>query len=125
MVKKEIGTVIHKNDEQNEYTIKAKIKKLEKEIQVLNQIVNEAHDNQVYLEKIKECENELARLNSKLIESSKCEMNDIEDFIKGNEVNMLEYFDEVVRNTVESVLVISQNRIKIKYVGGIEITKSI
>jgi len=125
MVKKEIGTVIHKNDEQNEYTIKAKIKKLEKEIQVLNQIVNEAHDNQVYLEKIKECEDELTRLNSKLIESSKCEMNDIEDFIKGNEVNMLEYFDEVVRNTVESVLVISQNKIKIKYVGGIEITKSI
>ena len=40
-------------------------------------------------------------------------------------VNMLEYFDAVVRNTVESVMVISPNRIKIKYVGGIEITKSI
>ena len=39
--------------------------------------------------------------------------------------NMLEYFDAVVRNTVESVIVISQNRIKIKYVGGIEITKFI
>ena len=52
-------------------------------------------------------------------------MNDIEDLINSNEVNMLEYFDAVVRNTVESVLVISQNRIKIKYVGGIEITKSI
>ena len=52
-------------------------------------------------------------------------MNDIEAFINENEVNMLDYFDAVVRNTVESVLVISQNRIKIKYVGGIEITKSI
>jgi len=31
----------------------------------------------------------------------------------------------VVRNTVESVLVISERKIKIKYVGGIEITKSI
>ena len=31
MVKNEIGTVIHKNDDQNEYTIKSKIKKLEKE----------------------------------------------------------------------------------------------
>lgn len=67
----------------------------------------------------------ISTLNSKLIESSKCEMNDIEDLINENEVNMLEYFDAVVRNTVESVLVISQNRIKIKYVGGIEITKSI
>ena len=125
MVKSEIGTVIHKNDEQNEYTIKSRIKKLEKEIQVLNQIVNEADDNQVYFDKIKECEDELTRLNSKLIECSKCEMNDIEAFINENEVNMLDYFDAVVRNTVESVLVISQNRIKIKYVGGIEITKSI
>jgi phosphoenolpyruvate carboxylase len=71
MVKSEIGTVIHKNDEQNEYTIKSKIKKLEKEIRVLNQIENEADDNQVYLNKIKECENELARLNSKLIECTK------------------------------------------------------
>ena len=31
-----------------------------------------------------------------------------------------EYFDAVVRNTVESVLIISQNKIKIKYIGGIE-----
>ena len=62
MVKSEIGTVIHKNDEQNEYTIKSKVKKLEKEIGVLNQIVNEADDNQVYFDKIKECENKLAGL---------------------------------------------------------------
>ena len=52
-------------------------------------------------------------------------MNDIETFINKNEVNMLDYFDSVVRNTVESVLIISQNKIKIKYIGGIEITKSI
>ncbi|WP_407454819.1 hypothetical protein [Methanobrevibacter sp.] len=92
---------------------------------MLSQIVNEADDNQVYLDKIKKCDDELARFNSKLIECSKCEMNDIEGFINENEVNMLEYFDAVVRNTVESVLAISHNRIKIKYVGGIEITKSI
>ena len=30
-----------------------------------------------------------------------------------NEINMLEYFDAVVRNTVESVLIISQNKIKL------------
>jgi len=118
MVKSEIGAVIHKNEEHNEYTIKSKIKKLEKEIHVLSQIVNEADDNQVYFDKIKKCEDELARLNSKLIECSKCAMNDIEDLINEKELNMLEYFDAVVRNTVESVLVISQNRIKIKYVGG-------
>ena len=125
MVKNEIGTVIHKNDEQNEYTIKSKVKKLEEEIRVLNQIVNEADDNQVYLDKIKDYENEFEILNSKLIECTKCEMNDIEAFIDDSGVNMLEYFDAVVRNTVESVMVISPNRIKIKYVGGIEITKSI
>ncbi len=120
MVKNEIGTVIHKNDEQNEYTIKAKIKKLEKEIQVLYQIVNEADDDKVYLDKIKECEDEAKRLNSKFIECSKYEMKDIETFINKNEVSMLDYFDAVVRNTVESVLIISQNKIKIKYVGEIE-----
>lgn len=125
MVKGDIGTVINKNDEQNEFTIKSKIKKLKKEMKVLNQIVNEADDNKVYLDKIKECEDKLTRLNSKLIGCTKSEMNEIEDFINGNEVNMLDYFDTVVRNTVESVLVISQNRIRIKYIGGIEITKPI
>ena len=125
MVKNEIGTVIHKNDDQNEYTIKAKIKKLEKEMRVLNQIVNEADDNKVYLDKMKERKDEFDRLNSKLVGSAKCEMNEIEIFINDSEVNMLEYFDAVVRNTVESILIISQNKIKIKYVGGIEITKSI
>ena len=53
------------------------------------------------------------------------EMNDIETFFNEKEMNRLEYFDAVVRNIVESVLVISLNRIKIKYVGGNEITKSI
>ncbi len=125
MVKSEIGTVTNKNDEQNEYTIKSKIKKLEKVIQVLNKIVNEAEDKQIYLYKIKERENELAELNLKLRESSRGKMNDIETYINENEINMLEYFDAVVRNTVESVVVISENRIKIKYVGGIEITKFI
>ena len=90
---------------------------------MLNQIVNEADDNQVYFDKIKECEEELTRSNSKLIGCTKSEMNDIEDFINGNVVNMLDYFNAVVRNTVESVLIISQNKIKIKYVGGIEIHK--
>ncbi|MBQ4517680.1 MAG: recombinase family protein [Clostridia bacterium] len=123
MVKSEIGTVIHKNEDQNEYTIKSKIKKLEKEMKVLNHIINEADDKQIYLDKIKECEEELTRLNSKLIGCTKSEMNDIEDFINGNVVNMLDYFNAVVRNTVESVLIISQNKIKIKYVGGIEIHK--
>ena len=125
MVKSEIGTVIHKNDDQNKYTIKSKIKNLEREMKVLNLIVNEAEDEQVYLDKIRACEDELVRLNSKFIKSKKCKMNDIEDFIDEIEVNILGYFDAVVRNTVESVLVISQNKIKIKYIGGIEITKSI
>ena len=125
MVKNEIGTVIHKNDEQNEYTIKSKVKKLEKEIRVLNQIVNEVEDDQVYLDKIKQREGELAELNLKRKESSKGEMNDIEVFINENEVNMLEYFDAVVRNTVESVLIISHNKIRIKYVGGIETTQKL
>ncbi len=125
MVKSEIGTVIHKNDERNEYTIKSKIKKLEKEIQVLSQIENEADDNKVYIDKIKECEHELARLNSKLIECSKCEMNDIEDLINENKVNMLEYFDAVVRNTIESVIILSENKIKIKYIGNVEVRKNI
>ena len=87
--------------------------------------MNEAEDNQFYLDKIKECENEISELNLNLKEASKGEMNDIETFVDENEINMLEYFDAVVRNTVESVLVISQNRIKIKYIGGIEIIKSI
>ena len=125
MIMSEIGIAANKNDEQNKYTIISKVKKLEKEIRVLNQIVNEAEDNQVYLDKIKERENELAELNLKLKESSKGEMNDIETFINENEMNMLDYFDAVVRNTVESVMIISPNRIKIKYVGGIEITKLI
>ena len=79
----------------------------------------------IYFDKIRECENELLRLKSKITECTKCEMNDIETFINENEGNMLDYFDAVVRNTVESVLIISKNKIKIKYVGGIEMTKSI
>ena len=93
-------------------------------MQVLNQIMNEADDNQVYLDKTKECEDEFTRLNSKLIGCTKSEMNELEDFINNNEVNMFNYFDVVVRNTVESVLVMSENKIRITYIGGVEITKS-
>ena len=81
--------------------------------------------NQIYLDKIKECEDKLVKLNSMFIECTKCEMKDIETFTNENQVNMLKYFETVVRNTVESVLIISQNKIRIKYVGGIETTREI
>ena len=32
----------------------------------------------------------------------------------------MEYYSTIKKNTVESVLIISQNKIKIKYIGGIE-----
>ena len=84
------------------------------------------YTNQIqYIDKIKEYEDELTRLNSKLIEHTKCEIHNIEDFINGNEVNILDYFDAVVKNTVGSVLIISQDKIKIKYIGGMETVKVI
>ena len=124
MIKSEIGAVIYKNENENEYTIKNRIKKFEKELKILNQIANEAEDNIVYLERIKKCEKEITELNLKLNICSKGEMKNIEEFINDNEVNMLEYFDAVVKDTVETVLISSQNQIIIKYVGGTEITKS-
>ena len=124
MIKSEIGAVIYKNENENEYTIKNRIKKFEKEVKILKQIANEAEDNIVYLSRIKKCEKEIGELNLKLNRCSKGEMKNIEQFINDNEVNMLEYFDAVVKDTVETVIISSHNKIIIKYVGGTEITKS-
>ena len=48
-------------------------------------------------------------------------MYQIEQFIDDTELNMNDYFNTLVRNLIETVVVISEHEIKINYICGIEI----
>ena len=123
-VKNEIEAVLSKSDDCNPQVIKRKIKNYEKEIKTLRSILRETEDKQFYADKIKKLEEELSVLNEKLqsISGRKPDnmMCQIEQFIDDMELNMNDYFNTLVRHLIESVVIASERKIKIKYIGGIE-----
>ncbi len=48
-------------------------------------------------------------------------MNQIQEIIDETDLNMNEYFNQLVIALIESITVISEDTIKIKYVGGTEV----
>ena len=127
-VKREIEAIIFKDDEYNSQVIKANIRKHEKELNMLRNILKETEDREFYVGKMNTVEAQITALNEKLkysVSPDDVMMKHIEEIIDSTDLNMNEYFNQIVRAVIESVTIITEDRIKIKYVGGIEIIKSI
>lgn len=123
-VKNEIEAVLSKDDDCNLQVIRRRIKNYEKEIKTLTSILRETEDKQFYVNKIKKLKEELSALNEKLqsIPKRKSDntMYQIEQFIDDTELNMNDYFNTLVKHLIESVVIVSECEINIKYIGGIE-----
>ena len=123
-VKEEIEAVLYKDDDFNPQVIKRKIRNYEKEVTTLRNILKETDDKEFYGEKIKKLEMELQSLNEKLLSIPKknCDslMQQIEKNIDDTELNMNDYFNTIVRNVVGSIVIVSKDEVKIKYIGGAE-----
>ena len=48
-------------------------------------------------------------------------MCQIEQFIDDTELNMNDYFNTLVRNLIKSVVIVSECKIKIKSIGGLDV----
>ena len=122
-VKREIELAIFKDDECNEQGIKHKIRKREKELNILKKILKESEDKEFYSGKIKFIESQLIELNDKLKNTTSPNntiINRMEKFIDSTELDMNECFNQLIRILIESVTIISENEVKIKYAGGTE-----
>ena len=128
-VKNEIEAVLFENDEYNPKVIKRKIRNIEKETSILKCILKETDDKDFYVEKICKLENELLELNTRLEcvrdKQSGGVMYQIEQLVDDTDLNINEYFNTLVRHCIENITVLTDNRIKIKYFGGLDITKAI
>ena len=52
-------------------------------------------------------------------------MKHIEEIIDSTDLNMNEYFNQIVRTVIGCVIIINEARIKIKYVGGVDVNVGI
>lgn len=124
-VKNEIEAVLSKDNDCNPQVIKRKIKNNEKETITLKTILSETEDKKFYINKIMKLEEEISVLNEKLQSVSERKssnmMCQIEQFIDDTELNMNDYFNTLVRHLIESVVVISEHEINIKYIGRVEL----
>ena len=123
-VKKEIEIVLMKNDDINPQVIQRKIQNFEKEIDVLRNILKEMENKKFYENKIRNIEYQIDKLHDKLKYMSSPEniqMRRIEEFVDRIDLNMNEYFNQLITTMVESVIVVIQNKARIKYVNGIEV----
>ena len=122
-VKREIELAIFKDDECNEQGIKHKIRKREKELNILKKFLKESEDKEFYSGKIKFIESQLIELNDKLKNTTSPNntiINRMKKFIDSTELDMNECFNQLIRILIESVTIISENEVKIKYAGGTE-----
>lgn len=124
-VKNEIEAVLSKDNDCNPQVIKRKIKNNEKETITLKTILSKTEDKKFYINKIMKLEEEISVLNEKLQSVSERKssnmMCQIEQFIDDTELNMNDYFNTLVRHLIESVVVISEHEINIKYIGRVEL----
>lgn len=122
-VKREIEAIIFKDDEYNSQVIKTNIRKHEKELNMLRNIIKGTDDIEFYVDKMHTVESRITELNEKLkyaVSPEDAMMKHIEEIIDSTDLNMNEYFNQIVRTVIESVTIIRKDKIKIKYVGGAE-----
>ena len=129
MIKNEIEIVLCKNDYANPRVIRRKMQNLEKEAVILKNILRETDDKAFYTKKIRSIEEELSELKLKQ-ENTPKETKDavllrIQEVIDNTELNMNDYFNQIVRATIEFVTVINEDMIKIRYVDGTEVKEKI
>ena len=123
-VKREIEAIIFKDDEYNSQVIKANIRKHEKELNMLRNIIKGTDDREFYVGKMYTVESRITELNEKLkyaVSPEDAMMKHIEEIIDSTDLNMNEYFNQIVRTVIECVKIVKEDRIKIKYVGGVEV----
>lgn len=123
-VKREIEGIIFKDNEYNTQVIKANIRMHEKELNMLRNVLKGTEDRKFYVSKIRTVESQITELNEKLKYAGSPDdaiMRHIEEIIDSTDLNMNEYFNQIVRIVIECVTIINENRIKIKYVDGSEV----
>ena len=92
---------------------------------MLRNILKETEDREFYVSKMHTVESQITELNEKLkyaVSADDAIMKHIEEIIDSTDLNMNEYFNQIVRAVIECVIIIKEDRIKIKYVGGVEVS---
>ncbi len=123
-VKEKIEIDIFKDNEHNLQAIKRKILKYEKELSLLGNIIKESENKEFYANKIRTIESQVDRLNNKLkkaVSTDNAIINQIEEFIDNTDLNINEYFNQMVKSVIDSVTVVTQEKVKIKYVDDTEV----
>ena len=98
------------------------LRKNEKELNMLRNIPKETEDREFYVSKMCTVESQITELKEKLkyaVSPDDAIMRHIEEIIDSTDLNMNEYFNQLIRILIESVTIVSGNKVKIKYIGGI------
>lgn len=118
-VRNEIEGVLNKNDDNNPQVVRRRIQSLEKEAEILRNILKETDNKEFYVDKIKSIENEILNLKDRFYAVNKYnttkDIAAIEDFIDMSELNLNHYFDDFIKNIVKSVKINSGQEIRIVY----------
>ena len=118
-VSDELEIALNKDDDNNPRVIRRRIQCLEKETEILRNILKETEDKEFYVDKIKDIENEILNLNNRLDivnkQNTSKKIIEVEDFIAISELNMNNYFGSFIKNIVKCIEVNSGQEIRILY----------
>jgi len=118
-IRDEIEAVMNKNDDTNPQVIRRKIQSLEKEAEILRNILKETDDKEFYIGKIKSFENDISKLKESLDVanqySSTKQIMPKEGLIEVEALNTNQYFDSITNNIIKSIVIDSIQDIKVIY----------
>ena len=116
-VRNEIEVVLNKNDDNNPQVVRRRIQSLEKEADILRNILKETEDKEFYIQKIKMFEEELMRSKENIhtISENDCitSLNKIELINKNADVSSC--LGIIVQNIIKCIRIIGIGNIKIEY----------
>ena len=125
-----IRCIAEEDDESNPAVIESQIKELESEFDRL--LIFAVNENDVVDQKLKQVSESILQLKQKKkrieysTEHSKvmeAKSKEIMALISAEDLNLTEYSDALVYRIVEKVTVLSSEEIKIRFIGGFEITQ--
>ena len=118
-VRNEIEIALNKNDDNNPQVIRRRIQSLEKETEVLRNILKETEDKEFYIRKIEFIEEEKAMLEQEIVTVHRYNNDKLTPLIHYNfdeqDLNVYKYFDVIAKNIIKLITIKSVQEIKIIY----------
>ena len=118
-VRDELESVLNKNNDDNPQVVRIRIQHLEKEAEILRNVLKETDDKEFYTKKIQYIEEVIARIKENIIIVHRDNKDDlisiVHHIIAEQDLNINQYIDVIAKNIIQSIIINTEQEFMISY----------